>query len=181
MIQKLRTRHRRMTLALLVVLPVGWLVGMAGRQATPFTAELPEGAKDSVAAFSEERWSEVDLFPQHGPDRVGMRVELLAETAPGRRLALVLGAQREYFVNAPQPPADVLVYWWPGAGTGEAGATAELPKEARLLGALAWEHLTVLPLAADVAGAQGRLLLYGFVDHKVLAVSKTFTAGGTKP
>lgn len=181
MIHKLRTRHRRMTLALMVVLPVGWLVGLAGRPATPFTAELPEGAKDSVAGFSEERWSAVDLFPQEGADRVGMRVKLLAEAAPGTRSAFLLGAQREYFINASPPPADVLVYWWPGAGTGLAGATAELPKEARLLGALAWEHLTLLPLAANVAGTQGRLLLYGFVDHKVLAVSKTFTAGGTKP
>jgi len=154
MIRPLRRRHRLIVSVLGVVLPTAFAAGLAARKPVPVSTALPTAIAGRSVEFATVLWTKTALWPGH---EISTRIR---RSALGS-LALDLAVQQ-------LPKADVLVYWVAGAETAGDG----LPKNARLLGALA-EH-TLLPLPTGARGERGVLVLYSLADHEIVATSNAF-------
>ena len=162
MIAPLRARHRLMTGALAVLLPVGFAAGLAARAPIPATETLspetrtviPEGAKD--LGF-------LDVFYDITSSHMTGRAWRVPDAAGGQTL-LELSLRREF-----ESP-DVLLYWSPAVAEGEGSPFSQpgLPTGAVLVGKFSGsgEQVFVLPEAARNGG--GFLHAYGLVAGEVL-------------
>ena len=154
MILPLRQRHRLVLIALGVILPVVFAVGVAARKPAPVAGELPAGltaAPQSFAVVGQER---TDLFA-----KVPLRVRLLQTQKESGRFAVELAADKNFV------KPDLIVYW----AAGNPGMADALPDNAILLGAFGSTAL-LLPEQATTSG--GVLVLYSLADGAVVDVSQ---------
>ncbi len=147
MIRSLRDRHRVVTTALAVILPIVFLAVLAAR---PVAREpLESAAADGT-----------------GLEPVGPAFSLLVEPRIEGRLLALPGdsVPRALQVIPSRDPAipDLLAYLAPAAGDG-----GSLPPGAVLLGALRGSRVQVLPFADGAVG--GVLVLYSQGWNRVLA------------
>ena len=160
MIRPLRNRHRMMVLALSVVVPAAFAVGIAARKAVPalsvlvpsFSAEIPH---------HDELWSRDNLWGNRA-----IRTRLLKDSAGTGQLAVAL-ISKDQIVRP-----DVIVYWL----RGEKKIKDSMPDDAVLLGS--FDPFTSIPLKLplEAVNSPGMLLLYSLGDHEIVAVSKAFSA-----
>ncbi len=159
MIRPLRQRHRAMVLTLSVLLPAGFVLGIATRKPVPTDMALPDKIAGDIPLYDSALWMREDLW-----QRSSIRTRLLAQTA-GDRLAVELRPKAE--IARP----DVLVYWIPG----EQKPQDNLPDNAFLLGALSMNPVRALPLPPNARREKGALVLYSLAGHEIIEVSKPFT------
>jgi len=142
MIRALRRRHRRVTLALAVCLPIALVTALASRPAEPLD--------DNAFADRSE------------PDRPASdRNTLDLGSSPGPNVSSTLWASErivELTTRAAIDHPDVLVYWIPSAGSG--AGSAALPADARLLGPLGGVGTRRFRLPPDGQLAGSRLILF---------------------
>ena len=148
-----------MVLALGVLLPAAFSLGIASRNSMPLLRELPGNLPHQPVSSYNAAWVREDLW-----EKSQLRTRLLRiSTQP--TLALE--------VTAPEPivKPDVLLYWIPG----NPQIQESLPNGAVLLGA--WMQDPVRPLNVPPAakGSQGKLVLYSLADHEIVNVTKSFT------
>jgi hypothetical protein len=157
MIRPLRQWHRRQILALGLILPVGLVLGLAGRKSVPTNPVLPAALTPAMPALGPLAWQSEGLFSANIPvmTRVWRSV-----TGTGVRAV-------SFFAPADFIEPDLMVYWH----SGPAGLTETLPTNAILLGAFGSKALT---LPDEVAQASGVLVLYSLADGEVVDVSKPF-------
>ncbi|MEM7350286.1 MAG: hypothetical protein AAF657_05740 [Acidobacteriota bacterium] len=160
MIAPLRRRHRWMTMLLAVVLPVLYIVALAGRQAEPIMAAVP-----SVLAVGTVAGGEATAE--------GLAIEGLPVTA-----RVVLSGSSWTLELTPSEPLarpEVLVYWSDTAGPAE-----RLPDGAYLLGAFGGVRAQAYAVSEAVMGRPGSLVLYSLGHQEVLG-SVALPAIGTAP
>jgi hypothetical protein len=138
-----------------VLLPITFVVGIAGRRPAPVVKSVPAELASKASEFGMVVWTKADLWPSQ-------RI-----VASLRRDAAGSVAVELMFPDLVKP--DVLVYW--AAGT--EAAVEGLPDNARLLGALA--NLVPLPIPTDAHGETGRFVLYSLANHEVVATSNPVT------
>jgi hypothetical protein len=160
MIRPLRQRHRVMVLTLAVLLPAGFVLGIATRKSVPTVPALPTPLASEAHRFHSALWAREDLWPRHP-----IRTRLLADES-GAQLAVEL-APKEAIVLP-----DVLVYWVPG----ETAVRNTLPDSAFLLGTLSANPPRPLPLPPDASRRQGALILYSLADQEIVETSRLFAA-----
>ena len=157
MIRPLRQRHRIMVIALSVVVPTAFAIGIATRR------EAPVSRSPGQAETRNERelWRRDDLW-----NKPAIQTRLLKSGADDGQLAVELVS-----IDRIVRP-DVLVYWLSGARR----IQDTLPDDAFLLGR--FEQATPLPLIlpGEAAKQTGELVLYSLADHEILVVSKSFSA-----
>ncbi|MCB9898226.1 MAG: hypothetical protein H6825_09505 [Planctomycetes bacterium] len=138
MIGPLRRRHRRVTGALAVLVPLGFLAGLAGRNPPP-PSPVPPALRG-------------DVRPERPAD---LRTTLDFATLPVSA-ELWFGADATLRLRPGDDPRrpDVLVLWTPGDGAGDA-----LPSDALLLGSLDGTAPRAFRLPAPAARGGGTLLL----------------------
>jgi hypothetical protein len=152
MIARLRRRHRRMTTALAVFLPLGTALALGSRPTPPVQGPLPIELVEPGAAL--------EFAPTAGA----------TQASAEQPFALVLGTAadgaRAIRVDSRGAPAipDALVYWSPAPSPDSA-----LPDGAVLLGAVPEEGVRVLLLPADAARAPGRVLVWSVGWSRVVA------------
>src|SRR5262245_24372362 len=100
MIRPLRQRHRRIVIAMGVVLPVAFTLGVAARKPVPTVPSLP--TEPAAVQFSSTTtvWDRSDLFAKSA-----IQVRLLRENRSSGRFALRLSAGRDF------AKPDLIVYW----------------------------------------------------------------------
>src|SRR5258706_12756990 len=103
MIRPLRQRHRRMVIALGILLPVAFAVGIAARKPVPGMDSLPNGLVAVTQAFTATEWERADLFV-----KLPIGVRLLRENPGTGRFAVTFTAAKDFV------KPDLLVYWVPG-------------------------------------------------------------------
>ena len=157
MIRPLRQRHRRQILALGVMLPIGLLLGLAGRKPVPTVSTLPAALTLVSPTLGTLAWQSEHLFSAESP--VMIRVWRPA-TGTGVR-AVSFSAPTDFI------KPDLMVYW----ELGPAGRPETLPTNAIFLGAFG---SAPLPLPDTVTHAPGVLVLYSLADSQVADVSKPF-------
>lgn len=151
MILPLRQLHRRVFVALAVVLPLAFAAGIAARRTIPDVVSLPpELSSQSFTAIDSER---SDLF-----SRAPVRVQLYREQET-ERLAVRFTAAQDFL------KPDLIVYWSAGQST----TSDTLPPGARLLGAFVAGPLL---LPAEASDAEGCLILFSLAAQEVIDVSK---------
>jgi len=151
MIRPLRRLHCRAVIALGILLPAAFVVGVAARRPIPRMASLPVGLTTSPQPSGVTIWQRDDLFKG-----TSIQVRLLRD--PIGRFTVAFSAVR-YFVKP-----DLIVYWVAASPVG-AGV---LPDNARLLGSFESPSLT---LPAESATTSGSLILYSLADQEVVNVS----------
>ena len=151
MILALRQRHRRMMIALGIILPVAFVAGVALRKTPPLRATPPLLA--DFRSIEVQSWERSELFP-----KVPLRVRLFhtpaysaIEFLPGRGFA----------------KPDLLAYW----AAGSPATTEVLPSNARLLGS--FNPSVRLQLPDDAVRVEGVLILYSLADQQIVDVSRT--------
>ena len=154
MIRPLRQLHRRVFIALGILLPIAFVVGIAARKPTPVVAELPAALAAGSPTFAATEWERDGLFPKSP-----VQVRLLREQKKSGRFALALIAAKDFV------KPDLIVYWV--AGT-PALADA-LPDKVILLGAF---NAAVLPLSDEAASVSGTLILYSLANGEIVDASK---------
>jgi hypothetical protein len=157
MILALRQRHRRAFIALGVLLPVAFGVGIAARKPVPGMTSLPIELVAAPQKFAVTQWERADLFT-----RVPIQIRLLRETAGAGNFAVEFSAAKDFV------KPDLIAYWV----AGNLNITNALPDNAQLLGAFSAGAL-VLP--AEAASLNGSLILFSLADQEVVDVSKPFT------
>lgn len=143
-----------MIVALAVVLPVLYGLGLAARQSIPPMQELPGELRSSLPKSFVSVSQREDL-------RGDARVRLIIardESAP-ERYAVAVGLLDDV------ERADLLAYWSEAAGN-----EGRLPGDARLLGAIGGRRGTSWILPADADLERGRLVLYSLAKHEVVKV-----------
>lgn len=158
MIAPLRRRHRWLTAALLVAVPVLYVAALAVRPGEPVMAGLPE-----VLAAGPPAGAEV--------------VEELGEpfTDPPIAVRVRRGAARWWVELEPREPVarpEILVYWTP-AGS----AAGQLSPDAFLLGALADARARAFALPPAALGRAGRLVLYSLGHQEVVDAAELPAVG----
>lgn len=156
MIRSLRQRHRHAVIALGILLPVTYAIGLAARKPAPTISALPPALATVSPSFAAWLWKRDDLFA-----KTGVSVQLLREQATSGRFAFSFSAAKDFV------KPDLLVYWL----RGNAPATNSWPADAVLLGAFSQ---TVLPVPDDVAKSSGSLILYSLADDEIVAGSAPF-------
>jgi len=171
MIRRLRRRHRRLILGLVLVLPAGFAWSVASRRPVAAAHELPTALAEPAPAGGRVLAVRDILL---GP--VILKTRLLADSA-SRRLTLELTPATD-----PREP-DPLVYWSPEAPEPESGAG--IPPEAVLLGSLVGTRTRSFSLPAEAAARDGSLLLYSLGHQSVLGAAtmqtQSLLAGGEPP
>lgn len=157
MIRPLRQRHRRMVIALGVLLPVAFAVSIAARRPVPTGQSLSAALIGESPHFEKIVWDRADLWAQ-----TAIRTRLLSDGSDGKRFAVELSAANDIL------KPDLLVYWAPG----NAKTEETVPDNAILLGAFVRASATLLALPDGASNSIGRLLLYSLADHEVVAISK---------
>jgi hypothetical protein len=150
MIRPLRQRHRRMMIALAVLVPVTFVVAIAARKPFPESASISSILAPAPQALSASIWDRDGLFAD-----VPIHSRLLREFPGAGRFAIALSAGPNFL------KPDLLVYL--ASSAPKAGAA--LPGDAKLLGAFN----ATLPLPDRAEGQS--LVLYSLADHEVIAVS----------
>ena len=154
MIRPLRQRHRRFVIAMAVVLPVAFTLGVAARKPTPTVPSLP--AEPAAVQFSSATtvWDRLDLFA-----KTAIQVRLLRENRSSGRFALRLSAVRDF------AKPDLIVYWV--AETPKVAGS--LPDNALLLGGF---HSDSILLPTEAAAQTGVLVLYSLANSEIVDVSR---------
>ena len=168
MTRPLRQIHRRVFLALGILLPIAFAVGLAARKPVPASSGLPEQITAIKAKFGELEWTRDDLFAEQP-----ITVRLLREQKGTGQYAIAFSPPKNFL------KPDLLVYWSAGGtspgGTNSGGA---LPDNSILLGAFGPGPL---PLPQDVAESAGALLLYSLADGEIVGASKPIRFEATHP
>jgi hypothetical protein len=153
MIRPLRQRHRRMIIALGVILPIVFSLGIAARRPVPSMASLP-GALGTFARRSAAIvWERSDLFA-----KAPIQARLLRESGKSGRFALELLAPGDFV------KPDLIVYWVAGSSK----VTEALPDNALLLGTFS---LAIFTLPANMPSEDGSLVFYSLANNEIEAVS----------
>ena len=160
MIRPLRRRHRVIVIALSVVVPAAFALGIATRKAVPAQGAAAPGLSREVPRH-QELWSRYDLW-----EKRAIRTRLLSDTTGSGQLAV------ELISNDQIVRPDVLAYWAPG----ERKAEDTPPDDAILLGSFDQSTPIALTLPQQAASIPGVLLLYSLGNHEIVAVSKVFSA-----
>jgi hypothetical protein len=149
-IAPLRRLHGRLLAALSVLVPAGFLAGLAARTPEPRMAELPGSLAEGPAppAAAADLWKRDDLFR--------LPIDAALSRAPDGGLAVTLEPRSD--LRRPE----VLVYWAP-SGEG----ASNLPPDAILLGRLSGTARRTfrLPVAEEPGGG---LFLYSLGHQSVL-------------
>jgi hypothetical protein len=158
MIRPLRQRHRRMVIALGVLLPITFGLGMAARKPVPSMDSLPANLVAMPQKFVATEWKHAELFVKSP-----IKVRLLREQSSTGRFAVEFSAPNGFI------KPDLMVYWV----AGDSKITDTVPDNAQLLGAFSSSSALALP--ADSAAQNGMLVLYSLADHEVVEMSKPFS------
>jgi hypothetical protein len=147
-----------MVIALSVVLPIAFALGIAARKPVPSMDSLPDSLVSVPQKFPATEWERADLFVKSP-----IQVRLLHEqTSPGRS-AVEFSAPKDFV------KPDLMVYWV----SGDPKVTAPLPANAQLLGAFSSSSALALP--AESLTQNGMLVLYSLADNEAVEVSKPFS------
>jgi hypothetical protein len=155
MIRPLRQRHRRMVIALGILLPIAFGLGIAGRKAVPSMDSLPANLVATPQKFEATEWERADLFVKSP-----IKVRLLREQSNSGRAAVEFSAPTEFV------KPDLMVYWV----AGDPKLSDTLPDAAQLLGAFSSSSALALP--ENLTMQNGALLLYSLADNEIVEVSK---------
>ncbi len=162
--RRLRARHRWMTTALAVIVPVVLIAALATRPSMPSMDALPWDT-------TGERYTRAVAEPQ----------ELRIDDTPVRLTLLSRDADRSYAV-AFEPyagqaiaAADVLVYW------AAEGADSWPPDDAFLLGALAGAQDRVFELPEAAGPGRGGLVFYSLAQQRRLEPGWALPSGEPRP
>ncbi len=153
MIHPLRKRHRRMTLAIAIIVPVLFVAGLLSRQTVPATENAAAFQSNLSHEFSNELFSDKTLWGE-----LDIRTRVLSTGQDSVRLAL------ELTPHTPLKIADVLVYWH----SGNNGDGKTLPGGAFLLGTLSGLHQRLFPLPEPAVQSDGVVMLYSLAHRKVI-------------
>ncbi|MGH7457073.1 MAG: hypothetical protein ACRENG_37330 [bacterium] len=157
MIHPLRRRHRWMTVAISIVLPIAFVAGLTVRKPIPATENVPAASMTpSSAAFSHLLFEKSDLWPD-----LKITTRVYADQQPAARLAVELHPQD--YLKIP----DMLVYWHPQPSI----QTDKLPDEVYLLGALAGTEKLRFILPEPAMTQDGSLILYSLAHQKIIAAT----------
>ena len=154
MILPLRQRHRRVFIAMGVMLPIMFAVGLAARKPVPSVAPLTSQAGIRTLGPASKIWDRSDLFA-----KALVQVRLLRENTQDGRFSLELAATRELV------KPDLIVYWV----ADNTKVIETLPDNALLLGAF---NSASLLLPAKVAMENGALVLYSLANNEIVDVSR---------
>ena len=160
MIYPLRQSHHHIIIALGILLPVTFVVGIAARKPLPKVNTLPNEISPAINLFAAEVWSRADLFPKSS-----VRTRLLREQSGTGKFAVALSAAKDFV------KPDLLVYWL----NGNPNVTDALPDNAILLGAF---NAPQLPLPAAAEKTNGLLALYSLADNEIVDISKPIHLDG---
>jgi len=149
MIRPLRQRHHRIVIALGVLLPVAFALGIAARQPVPNMDSLPA----NLVAMPQK--SEVTEWER--------AVRFLREQNNTGRFAVGFSAPKNFV------KPDLMVYWI----AGDAKISDTLPNAAQLLGA--FRSSSALALPENLTMQNGMLVLYSLADNEIFGVSKSFS------
>lgn len=158
MIRPLRQRHRRIVIALGVLLPIAFVAGIAARKSVPAMASLPAELAAAPRRFAITKWNSSDLFAN-----TPIQTRLLLESAGSGHFALEFSGPKDFV------KPDLLVYWV----AGKMDLNHKLPDNAVLLGA--FNSSAPLPLPQDAVSENGELVLYSLANQQMVEVSKPFT------
>jgi hypothetical protein len=153
MIKPLRQSHYWIFIALGILLPIAFAVGIAGRKPAPMEVELSTAILPDSTTFHFLEWQRADLFAKSP-----VQVQLLREQKNAGRLALSFFAAKNFV----RP--DLIVYWV----AGDVAITDALPANAMLLGSFG---LPTLPVVNEIAAVNGRLILFSLADGVMVDVS----------
>jgi len=153
MIRPLRQRHRQIVIALGLFLPLAFAAGLAARKPLAASQALPPPLVSASPPAAVLVWKQRDLF-----SNAPVEVRWLREPDSGR-FAVQFSAPSGFL------KPDLLVYWV----AGNAPPAGTLPENAALLGEFDSPRL---PLPAEAATANGRLVLYSLADNEIVDVSK---------
>lgn len=153
MIRPLRQRHRHMVIALGILLPVAFAVGIAARKPVPVVSELPAALTGAPQKFAAVVWERGDLFT-----KTPVHVRLLRGQGGVGRFGIGLSAAKDFV------KPDLIVYWVAGNPV----VTDGPPADAILLGTFG----ATLPLPDESAKSSGSLILFSLADNEIVDVSK---------
>ena len=151
MTRALRTRHRRVVLALGVVLPAGIALALAARPAPLPAAALGIPVLDASVSHAATLWE------GRGGDGA-LSIEARLARAEDARVAVDLTVRSD--VGQPE----TLAYW-----SATTGADAALPHDAILLGAVDFQRPQRFALPAAAHDRAGTLVLYRIAQGSVAA------------
>lgn len=154
MILALRQRHRRMIIAIGILLPIAFLGGVAARRPVPLMRAVPSELEVSAPRFDSVVWERSDLFA-----KAPITIRLL-------RASTEFGIQ--FIAPKDFVKPDLIVYWLPGTWSG----SEVIPDNAQLLGQFSSRALR-LPQTAF--GSYGSIILYSLADNEIVDVSKPIT------
>jgi hypothetical protein len=140
-----------------VILPVGLVLGLAGRKIVPVDLDLPTALTPAMPALGPLAWQSEHLF--WGKSPVMIRAWRPANGIGVR--AVSFSAQADFV------KPDLMVYWV----SGPAVRPQKLPANAILLGVFG---SIALPLPDELVHAPGVLVLYSLADGELEDVSKPF-------
>jgi hypothetical protein len=150
MILALRQRHRRIVIALGIILPVAFVVGVGLRKAPPLRATSPLLA--DLQNMEVQLWERGDLFL-----KVPVRVRLFHTPAY---------STIQFLPGPAFAKPDLLAYWVAGGSA----ITDVLPSNAKLLGG--FNSSIRLQLPEDTRHDEGVLVLYSLADQQIVDVSQ---------
>jgi len=154
MIRPLRQRHRHIVIAMGVVLPVVFTLGVAARKPAPTVTSFPGEAPNSHLGSPTAVWERSDLFA-----KTAIQIQLLRDNNNGSRFLLKLSAARDFV------KPDLIVYWV----AENAKSVDSLPDSALLLGSF---HSASLALPAEATVHPGVLVLYSLANGEIVDVSR---------
>src|SRR5690349_21830035 len=154
MVLPLRQCHRRIVIAMGVILPVALTLGVAARKPAPTVTSLPANLATPEISSATTVWDRSDLFA-----KAAIQVRLLRDNTNGSRFSLKFSAAKDFV------KPDLLVYWIPEDSKG----VNSLPESALLLGSF---HSASLVLPAEAAVHPGVLVLYSLANGEIVGVSK---------
>jgi hypothetical protein len=154
MICPLRQHHRHIVIALGVVLPVLFTLGVAARKPAPIVISLPVDLATPQISSAIPVWDRSDLFR-----KVAIQVQLLRDNNNGSPFSLKLSAARDFV------KPDLIVYWV----AENSKSVDSLPDNALLLGGF---HSASLLLPAEATVRPGLLVLYSLANGEIVDVSR---------
>lgn len=143
-----------MVIAIGILLPVAFALGIAARKPVLFVAQLPAALVVATQKFEAVEWVRADLFT-----KIPIQVQLLREQKNSGRFAIAFSAAKDFL------KPDLIVYWVAGSSN----ITDTLPANAILLGTF---NTTALSLSDEIAKSNGVLILYNLADGEIVDVSK---------
>ena len=154
MIRPLRRRHYRLFVALGLLLPAAFALGIVARRAVPGADSLPTELMPAAAAFDWQEWQRADLFT-NSP----VQVRLLREHNGAGKFAVAFSAGKNFI------KPDLIVYWVKG----NPALTGTLPDNAVLLGGFG---SAALPLPPEAGTSDGVLVLFSLADNEIVDATK---------